>query len=104
MGAGDQSSERGFKVFYAEKKWGYSSLIEIFSYVNPTAIYINGIYSLNAVVMPLILKKKYAKRAKLILCPRGMLLKNALSVKAFKKKILPAAYLSEKRLRKIGVV
>ncbi len=70
------------KVFYAYTwyNWGY-----IFNECCPDFIYINGLFSLPYNILPL----WYAKNEKgiVVLAPRGMLHKGALSIKPFKKKL-----------------
>lgn len=59
----------------------YSSIIDR---LNPDVVYINGIFSKSFSINPLIALKGSKRRV--IVAPRGMLAKGAMSIKAFKKK------------------
>jgi glycosyltransferase involved in cell wall biosynthesis len=58
----------------------------------PEALYINGVYSLPFVVMPLRLARRLPSRPLVIVAPRGMLQRGALSVKPLKKKVYFALF------------
>lgn len=74
------------KVWYAGK--GKPTLFELnklFKQINPKVIYLNGIYSYRLFLQPLLIHF-FSPSAKIVICPRGMLQKGALSVKRGKKK------------------
>ena len=75
------------KIFYGKKYWNVKGYIKALFEVKPDVIYINGIYSIVAVLIPLILSRFFCKRSKIIISSRGMLQKNALSVKRTKKNL-----------------
>jgi glycosyltransferase involved in cell wall biosynthesis len=58
---------------------------KLFYEINPYAVYINGIFSYDFSIKPLIFLKNH--NAKLIVATRGMLGENSLKIKSFKKKI-----------------
>jgi glycosyltransferase involved in cell wall biosynthesis len=58
----------------------------------PEVLYLNGMYSLPFVVMPLRLARRLPSRQVVIVAPRGMLQSGALSVKPFKKKVYFALF------------
>lgn len=71
------------QVYYMSGKTSDSNVFSIMQKVDPSVIFINGIYSLPFTVYPLIYKTKARK----ILSVRGMLHPGALSQKALKKQI-----------------
>lgn len=80
-------NQKAIKVFYADKKTlnksTYNNLIE---QIKPSIVYLNGIFSYVFFLLPLLCLKRN-NTVKVVVCPRGMLKKGALSSKAFKKKI-----------------
>ncbi|MFP5470303.1 MAG: glycosyltransferase [Bacteroidia bacterium] len=70
------------KVFYSNKY----SLDKILKEIAPDVLYINGIYSKNYSVKPLLTAKKQKFQGKIIISPRGMLSEGALKIKTLKKK------------------
>lgn len=79
------------KVYYRDYASGnHYQLKELIAFVNPDAIFINGLYSLHFNIRPLQYAVAYCKQhtnCKLILSARGMLHPGALSQKSLKKKI-----------------
>lgn len=74
------------KVFYASPEFSTKeNIIKEFERINPDAVYINGVFSTTFSISPLLALRKKAK--KLIIAPRGMFNKGALSLKSTKKKI-----------------
>lgn len=74
-------------VFYASKKSLDKQKIEVLiKDIAPSVIYLNGIFSYHFFLLPLSVAKKMGG-IRVVVCPRGMLKKGALSSKAFKKKI-----------------
>lgn len=80
-------SQKAVKVFYADKdtltKSTYNKLI---NQIEPSIVYLNGIFSYVFFLLPLLCLRRN-NTVKIVVCPRGMLKKGALSSKAFKKKI-----------------
>ncbi|HSU51423.1 MAG TPA: glycosyltransferase [Segetibacter sp.] len=80
-------SNSAIKVFYAEKKTLNTNVFQhFFEDIHPSVVYLNGIFSFRFFLLPLLALKKIKADIKVVLCPRGMLKKGALSSKAFKKK------------------
>ncbi len=75
------------KVWYANK-WnpGYSTFKRLIHHITPDFVYLNGIFSYNLFLVPLIAIKNAKNKFKIIICPRGMLQKGALADKSLKKK------------------
>lgn len=75
------------RVWYSKKnKHEYSTFSKIIKEIQPHFIYMNGIFSYNLFLIPLIALRKDHDR-KIIICPRGMLQSGALADKSLKKKI-----------------
>ncbi|MDQ6812167.1 MAG: glycosyltransferase [Bacteroidota bacterium] len=75
-------------VYYAMKKTLTAVKIQtLLKDVSPSIVYLNGIFSYHFFLLPLLSLKKTKGKIKVVICPRGMLKKGALSGKAFKKKI-----------------
>lgn len=80
-------SNYSIKVFYAEKKTLNTDLLQrFFEEIQPSSVYLNGIFSYRFFLLPLLTLKKNKAGLKVVVCPRGMLKRGALSGKAFKKK------------------
>ncbi len=92
-------SKKHIRVWYAEKfKPGYRTLKKIIVKEKPAFVYINGMFSFNFFLKPLIAIQSLVTKPKVIICPRGMIQKGALDNKSFKKKL----YL--KALKSFGLV
>lgn len=79
-------SNDGYKVIYLSKeKQTVKEYTNILKTINPHLIYINGIFSKNFSIKPLIVAKKL--NVKTIIAPRGMLGAGALAIKPIRKKI-----------------
>ncbi len=76
-------------------KYTYKNLKKIISETNPDIIYVNSFFSYPDLAVAL----AFSKKAKLIIAPRGELLKEALSNKSFKKRIYLCAAKLSKRLK-----
>ena len=64
------------KVWYADKMQpGYKTFKKLVQYVDPAFIYLNGIFSYNLFMIPLVVLKTTGAATKIIICPRGMLSK-----------------------------
>jgi glycosyltransferase involved in cell wall biosynthesis len=85
-------------VFYASKKTLNKQKVgSLIREVSPSVVYLNGIFSYRYFMLPLLALKAFKSDIKVVVCPRGMLKKGALSGKAFKKKIY-ISYLRFSRL------
>lgn len=75
------------KVMYlSTSRRGYKTISNIMDQVRPDTMYFNGMYSIPFLVNPLrVLKKR--KGVKAVIAPRGMLQKESLSLKPWKKKV-----------------
>lgn len=82
------ASEQAIKVFYANKSTLTTKKLRLlFIQIQPHIIYLNGIFSFTFFVLPLMIMKRWKDDFKIVVCPRGMLKKGALSGKTFKKQI-----------------
>jgi glycosyltransferase involved in cell wall biosynthesis len=81
-----QSYGTSARVMYADKCWSASGVLKAIRAFNPDFVYINGIYSSVAVLVPLILARLGLLKGKVVIAPRGMLQSGALSVKPNKKR------------------
>ena len=76
----------GVKVFYVKQNsLNSNDLAKIINEINPEVLYLNQLFSKFFVITPLWLKWKNKIKARVILCPRGVLHKSALSLKSYKK-------------------
>jgi glycosyltransferase involved in cell wall biosynthesis len=76
----------GIKVIYLSKeKQTIDEYTAILKTINPNLIYINGLFSENFSIKPLLVSNKLKLRT--IIAPRGMLGAGALSIKPLKKKV-----------------
>ncbi len=81
-------SEKPVNTWYADKnKPDIRTIKEIINELKPAFIYLNGIFSYRFFIMPLMAVNRSNYKAKLIICPRGMLQTGALAGKSLKKKI-----------------
>ena len=73
-------------VFYIRKREiGYRQIKSVIEDIKPDFLYLNSMYSVFFVQMPLWMKITGQIKSKIILCPRGALYDSALSVKRYKK-------------------
>lgn len=72
-------------IYLSPKKQTIEEYTGILKTINPDLIYINGIYSNNFSIKPLLVSNKL--KVKTIIAPRGMLGAGALAIKPFKKKV-----------------
>ncbi|MEG3637863.1 glycosyltransferase family 4 protein [Magnetococcus sp. PR-3] len=77
----------GGQVLYAQQRWSFVGLWRAIRERQPDIIYINGVFSPVVSLMPLLVQPWVAPQSQLILAPRGMLQKQALAVKALKKRL-----------------
>lgn len=81
-------SKKSICIWYGNKgKPSYSVFKKMVHLKKPHIVYLNGIYSYNLFLLPLLVIKNLSAKYKLIISPRGMLQKGSLSDKSFKKKI-----------------
>lgn len=81
-------SAKAIKIFYSDyKSLNKKSLSNLIKETHPDIIYLNGIFSYQLFLLPLLTLRNLAKISKIIVCPRGMLKEGALASKAFKKKV-----------------
>ncbi len=74
------------KVWYAGiNKTGRHAFNRCLEEVEPSVVYLNGMFSFRYVIIPLFCIKR--KKIKLVVCPRGMLQTGALAGKSLKKKL-----------------
>lgn len=82
------SYKPGVFVFYASpKNQKVNFLKKIIKEVNPSAIYLNSMFSVKFTLFPLFLLLTGNIKTKVIVAPRGMLQAGALQFKSFKKKL-----------------
>jgi glycosyltransferase involved in cell wall biosynthesis len=80
-------SKKTLMVWYGEKgKPGYSTFKKLIQEQKTDIVYMNGIFSYNLFLIPLLAIKSLTAKPKIIICPRGMLQEGALESKSFKKK------------------
>lgn len=79
-------SNDGYNVIYlAKEKQTINEYTSILKTINPHLVYINGIFSKNFSIKPLLVSNKL--KVKTIIAPRGMLGAGALTIKPFKKEV-----------------
>ena len=92
-------SKKQTSVWYSERsKPGYKLFRRLLVEKKPDAVYLNGIFSYNLFLVPLLVIKYSHLKPRIIICPRGMLQKGAIADKSLKKK----TYL--KVLKVLGIV
>lgn len=78
----------GKNVWYASpRKRTWSEFRELLVKEKPDVVYLNSMFSTRYTLIPLLLCLFFLPSARIVLAPRGMLAKGALSVKAGKKKV-----------------
>lgn len=83
-----QTGPSGESVFYCPgNKMNLALIRRVIKEVQPELIYFNSMFSFRFTVFPLIALKLINYKGKILLAPRGMLHKGALSLKSFKKKL-----------------
>lgn len=73
--------------YFSKENLNPEKLAEVINSTQSDIVYLNSFWSYNFSLLPLRLKKADKIKAKIILAPRGMLGKGALSIKPFKKKL-----------------
>lgn len=80
------TSYNGINILYLnKKKQTINTYKKHLNLLEPDVVYINGIFSINFSIKPLIAVKK--SKIKTIIAPRGMLGEGALKIKSYKKKL-----------------
>lgn len=78
----------GIPVYYFSKeKLKSKQILNVIQEVDPDIVYLNSFWSYNFALLPLRFKKTGKLKADVILAPRGMLGKGAMSIKPLKKKL-----------------
>lgn len=78
----------GEKIYYfSESQLNRKNLRRLIADTDFDMVYINGIYSWNFSILPLILCRKYGAKKRIIVATRGMLAESAIEVKSGKKKL-----------------
>ena len=73
--------------YFSNENLNKNNLAAVINEISPDFVYLNSFWSYFFSIVPLQLKKKNKISAKIILAPRGMLSKGALSIKPLKKKL-----------------
>jgi len=82
------TSKDGYSIFYAQPaSLNWKFIGAQIKKINPSAIYLNSMFSLYFTIYPLLMKKSRMVSSSIVLAPRGMLRESALSYKNSKKKI-----------------
>jgi len=74
-------------IYLSSAQTGYRRFKAMLASVTADVWYIQGVYSLRFVLFPLLIARTLSKKPLVIIAPRGMLQKGALSVKPLKKKV-----------------
>lgn len=80
-----QGAHHALPVFYATRNLPKKEIIKVIEKVEPTVVYLNGIFSFQFFLWILLLRN--SMKFGVVICPRGMLQKGALSGKPLKKSI-----------------
>ncbi len=81
-------TEDGINYFYFDAKFLTSkNMFNLLNQISPNLIYLNSFWSFNFSVNIIKLRHNIFKKTPIILAPRGMLSKGAMSLKSFKKNI-----------------
>jgi glycosyltransferase involved in cell wall biosynthesis len=73
--------------YFSKKNLKSKNLLEVINSIQPDLIYLNSFWSYNFSLLPLRFKKTGKLKADIVLAPRGMLGKGAMSIKPLKKKL-----------------
>lgn len=78
----------GIPVYYFSKeKLKPKNILEVIKSIDADIVYLNSFWSVNFALLPLRFKKTGKLKADIVLAPRGMLGKGAMSIKPLKKKL-----------------
>jgi glycosyltransferase involved in cell wall biosynthesis len=76
------------KVWYGDDKGPSKAILKrLISDLGPDHIYLNGLFSIKYFLKPILVARHLGYGNKIVVCPRGMLQKGALSGKSFKKHV-----------------
>lgn len=82
------TSYRGIRTFYFSLgSLRFKSIKRILVAEHPDVIYLNSMFSLYFTIIPFLISKIWLPSVRIVIAPRGMLAKGALSIKPLKKKI-----------------
>ena len=73
--------------YFSKENLKSNNLLEVINGISPDLVYLNSFWSYNFSLVPLRFKKAGKLKADIVLAPRGMLGKGAMSIKPLKKKI-----------------
>lgn len=73
--------------YFSREKLKPKHLLEVINGINPDLVYLNSFWSFHFALLPLRFKKAGKLKADIVLAPRGMLGKGAMSIKPLKKKL-----------------
>src|SRR5215216_5615105 len=73
--------------YFSKEKLKSKNLLEVLNGIDPDLVYLNSFWSYNFALLPLRFKKAGKLKADIVLAPRGMLGKGAMSIKPLKKKL-----------------
>ncbi len=73
--------------YFSHENFNGDKLAEVINSKQPDIVYLNSFWSYNFSILPLQLKNSGKIKSKIVLAPRGMLGKGALSIKPIKKKL-----------------
>ncbi len=90
-------SESNIKVWYSSTHKIKKVFIDSLRTINPAAVYVNGMFSVGYVLVPIF----YTKNTKLVICPRGMIQEGALAGKYLKKKVYLTLLRLSGKLKKV---
>ncbi|MEJ7738942.1 MAG: glycosyltransferase [Chitinophagaceae bacterium] len=79
-------------MYLSEAKRKFGNLKEIFEFIKPDVVYINGLYSIPFTIFPLWILKEVMSETLMILAPWGMLHRGNLAMKPLKKRIFLALF------------
>lgn len=73
--------------YFSKEKLKPKNILEVINGIKPDTIYLNSFWSYNFSLLPLRFEKQGKVKADIVLAPRGMLGKGAMSIKPLKKKL-----------------
>lgn len=73
--------------YFSKEKLKSNNLLEVINGISPDLVYLNSFWSYNFALLPLRFKRAGKLKADIVLAPRGMLGKGAMSIKPLKKKL-----------------
>jgi glycosyltransferase involved in cell wall biosynthesis len=86
-------TNEGINVFYASPSFtNWKAIYRLIGDIKPAYLYLNSMFSLYFTIYPLLMKWCRIIRGQIVLAPRGMLKKTALSFKPVKKRIFLSCF------------